>query len=234
MKLYETVITQTLNEHHLIETLNLNNKILLELGCGNASMTQKIALSGYDRNIIACEVDKKQHAKNLELNIENVHFLLCGAQDIKLKDNTVDMVLMFKSFHHIPKEHMSKALSEIKRVLKPNGLFYISEPLYSGQQNELISLFHDEKQVRIDAFEAIKESVEKEEFKLFRELFFQTEISYKNFEEFKLKHINLNYHYDRVNEELEKKIKVKYDSFANEDGSTAFLKPFRVDILQNN
>lgn len=233
MKLHETVITQTLNEHHLIETLNLDNKVLLELGCGGASMTQKIALCGYNRNIIACEVDKKQHAKNLELNIENIHFLLCGAQDIKLKDNTVDMVMMFKSFHHIPKEHMSKALMEIKRVLKPNGLVYISEPLYAGQQNELISLFHDEKQVRIDAFNAIKESVEKKEFKLFRELFFQTEVSYKNFEEFKLNHIDLSYHYERITEELEKDIKARYDTFSNEDGSANFLKPFRVDILQN-
>lgn len=232
MKLNETIITQTLNEHHLIETLNLNNKVLLELGCGNASMTQKIALCGYDRNIIACEVDKKQHLKNLKLGIENIHFLLCAAQDIKLKDNTVDMVLMFKSFHHIPKEHMKKALSEIKRVLKPSGLLYISEPLYSGAQNELVSIFHDEKQVRIDAFEAIKESILTGKFKLFRELFFNTEISYKNFEDFKMKQMNQTFHDTSIQKQLEDKVKTKYNSFASKDGYVEFLKPFRVNILQ--
>jgi ubiquinone/menaquinone biosynthesis C-methylase UbiE len=75
---------------------------------------------------------------------------------------------MFKSFHHIPTNLMQKALEEIKRVLKPNGLLYISQALYTDQ---------DEEQVLIDAFEHIKEAVENEQFKLFRELFFQSEDS---------------------------------------------------------
>jgi len=232
MKLIETVITETLNEHHLIETLNLNDKVILELGCGDASMTQKIALCGYDRNIIACEVDEKQHKKNLELDLDNVYFILSAAQDIKLKNNSVDMVFMFKSFHHIPKEHMKKALSEIKRVLKPSGLAYISEPLYAGAQNELVSIFHDEKQVRIDAFEAIRDSVLRQEFKLFRELFFHSEVSYKNFEDFKVQQMDLTFHEESISDEIQAQVEAKYNSIANNDGSTEFLKPFRVDILQ--
>lgn len=136
MKLIEENITQTLDEIYLLETLNLNNKIILELGCGEASMTKKISQNGFDRKIIACEVDKVQHKKNLDLNIENIEFKLCGAENIKVEDNSIDFVLMFKSFHHIPKEFMNKALLEIKRVLKPNGLAYISEPLFMGEQNE--------------------------------------------------------------------------------------------------
>ncbi|WP_083657159.1 class I SAM-dependent methyltransferase [Poseidonibacter parvus] len=231
MKLIEENITQTLDEIYLIETLNLDNKTILELGCGNASMTKQLATNGSNRKIIACEVDELQHKKNLNLNIENIEFKLNSAQDIKLEDECIDMIFMFKSFHHIPYDLMKKALSEIERVLKPNGLVYISEPLFMGEQNELIAMFHDEQQVRIDAFEHIKEAVESEQFKLFREIFFQTEIVYENFEDFKNKQMNQTYNDHTITKQLEEEIENKFNSF-NDGEQTSFMKPFRVDILQ--
>jgi len=235
LKLLEKNITQTINESYLIETLNLNNKKILELGCGNANMTKMIAQNGFDRQIIACEVDEIQHEKNLKEEIENIEFILAGAEDIPLEDCSIDFVFMFKSFHHVPKNMMQKALSEIKRVLKPNGIAYISEPLFQGEQNELIRLFHDEEQVRIDAFEAIKEAVEKEEFKLFQEVFFQSEVTYESFEDFENKMMNVTYNDNNIDETLRKKVEEKYKSFGTKkcsDEKLTFLKPFRVDILQ--
>jgi len=126
---------------------------------------------------------------------------------------------------------MKKALAEIKRVLKSNALAYISEPLFKGEQNELITMFHDEEQVRIDAFEHIKEVVENEEFKLFRELFFQTEVKYKDFEDFKIKQMNLSYNDNNITNDLEEKIKNKFNNY-NNGKNVSFMKPFRVDILQ--
>lgn len=231
MKEIETNITQTLNELFLIETLNLNNKTILELGCGNASMTKKIASNGENRKIIACEIDEIQHNKNLEENIYNIEFLLSGAQEIPLESSSVDIIFMFKSFHHIPKDLMPKALNEIKRVLKPNALAYISEPLFAGSQNELVAMFHDEEEVRKDAFNAIKDSIENEEFKLFKEIFFQSEVVYEDFKDFENKQMNLSYNDDSISKELREKIKEKFDSY-NNGKKTEFLKPFRVDILQ--
>lgn len=232
MKLLEQDISQTFNEHYIVETFNLNNKVILELGCGAASMTQKIASTGFDRKVIAYEVDSIQHEKNIKLKLDNVEFVLCGAQDIQLEDASVDAIFMFKSFHHIPKELMTTALEEVNRVLKPGGLAYISEPLFQGQQNELIAMFHDEEQVRIEAFEAIKDFVEQDKIKLFKEMFFYQESSYKNFADFKNKHMNLSYNDDNISKTLEGEIKEKYLSFSNKDESAYFLKPFRVDILQ--
>lgn len=231
MKLIEDNITQTLEEIYLVETLNLDNKTILELGCGNASMTKMIAENGSNRKVIACEVDEIQHKKNISLNIPNIEFKLNGAQNIELEDESIDAIFMFKSFHHIPYDLMKKALKEIKRVLKPNALVYISEPLFKGSQNELIAMFHDEEQVRIDAFEHIKNSVENEEFKLFREIFFQTEVIYKDFEDFKNKQMNLSYNNNNITKQLEEEIKNKFNSF-NNGKETSFMKPFRVDILQ--
>lgn len=230
MKLLEENISQTIDEMYLIETLNLNDKKILELGCGAASMTRKIASNGFRREIIACEVDEIQHKKNLQLDIKNIEFRLNGAENIDIEDNSIDFIFMFKSFHHIPKELMSKALDEIKRVLKPNALAYISEPLFMGEQNELVAMFHDEEEVRINAFEAIKKSVENEELKLFKEIFFQSEVRYENFEDFEKKQMNMTYNDHKMTNELKESIKEKFNSYGG--GETTFLKPFRVDILQ--
>ncbi len=231
MKLLENNITETLEEIYLVETLNLNNKKILELGCGGASMTKQIASNGEHREVIAFEIDEIQHKKNLQLNINNISFILSGAQEINLEDNSIDIIFMFKSFHHIPKDLMQKALSEIKRVLKPNGLAYISEPLFLGPQNELVAMFHDEEQVRIDAFNAIKTSVDNGQFKLFKEIFFQTEVTYKDFNDFKNKQMNLSYNEDNINTKLHEEIKNKFNSYNNGE-ITSLMKPFRVDILQ--
>jgi ubiquinone/menaquinone biosynthesis C-methylase UbiE len=179
MQLLNEPITQTVDEHFLLENFHLDGKTILELGCGSATMTKKIASTGQNRTIYATEVDTIQHEKNCTLNLDNVTFLYAGAQEIPLQDESIDMVLMFKSFHHIPKELMTKALKEIKRVLKPNGLAYISEPLFQGDQNHLISLFHDEQQVRTDAFEAIKNFVDQEEMVLFQEIFSKVRLPIK-------------------------------------------------------
>ncbi len=232
MQLLNTNITQTLNEHYLVESFNLDNKTILEIGCGAAAMTQKIAQTGTNRNIIACEIDEIQHEKNLQLDIDNITFKQSGAQEIPCDDNSIDMIFMFKSFHHIPKELMSQALDEIKRVLKPNGLAYISEPLFMGEQNYLISLFHDEEVVRQDAFDAVKTCVDEGKMKLFKEIFFNSEISYSNFADFEKKQMNLTYNDDSIDNTLYNKIKEEYLKLANNDESSYFLKPFRVDILQ--
>ena len=232
MQLLNETITQTVDEHFLLENFHLDGKTILELGCGSATMTQKVASTGQNRTIYATEVDTIQHKKNSTLDLDNVTFIYAGAQEIPLQDESIDMVLMFKSFHHIPKELMTKALKEIKRVLKPNGLAYISEPLFQGEQNHLISLFHDEQQVRIDAFEAIKNFVDQEEMVLFQEIFFQSEIVYKNFDDFKTRQMDVTYNEPICDTTLIETVKTAYNSYAKEDGSTYFLKPFRVDILQ--
>ncbi len=232
MKLIDTNITQELNEDYLIETLNLNNKTILELGCGAASKTIDIANTGFDRKIIACEVDKIQHQKNLKLSYENIEFKLCGAEDIHMDDESVDIIFMFKSFHHIPINLMPKALSEIKRVLKPNGLAYISEPLFTGDLSDIIALFHNEETVRIEAFNAVKQAVENEEFKLFQEIFFYSLVTYKDFHEFKSKMMNTTYNENNISKELEKSVEEKFNQYVQNNNPITFKKPFRVDILQ--
>jgi ubiquinone/menaquinone biosynthesis C-methylase UbiE len=119
---------------------------ILELGCGKAEKTRTIAQAGKVASILALEVDALQQARNLQISdLPNVRFGHGAAEAIPVADSTFDIVMMFKSLHHVAMSEMNQALSEIRRVLRPGGLAWISEPIYAGAFNEILRLFHDEK-----------------------------------------------------------------------------------------
>ena len=139
-------------ERELIEQLPLHAAHALELGCGNAGQTRLLARSGKFASILALEVDRTQHARNLARDdLPSVRFGFGAAEDIPADDASIDAVFLFKSLHHVPVERLEQAFIEIRRVLVPGGLVYISEPIFDGDYNELLRLFHDEREVRAAA-----------------------------------------------------------------------------------
>jgi SAM-dependent methyltransferase len=155
---------------------------VLELGCGKAEKTRSLAETGRVAEILALEVDAIQHARNLQVtDLPNVRFAHGGAEAIPAEDNAFDIVIMLKSLHHVPVAHMDTALSEIARVLKPGGLAWISEPVFAGELNEIMRLFHDEKIVREAAFAAVCRAVEDGRLLLKEERFFNTRSLFDSF-----------------------------------------------------
>lgn len=186
MKIAAPSHTLRCNEVQLmLAELPLDGARVLELGCGRAEKTRSLADSGRVREILALEVDSIQHARNLQItDLPQVRFLHGGAEAIPADDASIDLVILFKSLHHVPVAHMDQALAEIARVLRPGGLAWISEPVYAGDFNEVIRLFHDEKTVREAAFAAECRAVEGGILALDRQLFFQTRSHYADFAEF--------------------------------------------------
>ena len=212
--------------------LPLDDSHILELGCGLAQKTRNIALSGINRRVTALEVDDIAHQKNLLIDdFTNVKFGLAGAEDIPLGDETVDIVLMFKSLHHVPADLMQVSLREIRRVLKPGGLAYISEPIFSGDFNEILSIFHNEKEVRELAFNSIKKAVNLGQFSLVEEVFFNTPRHYKDFVEFENTIINVSHINHELDEKLFTQIIQMFEKHLGDDGAL-FLTPIRVDLLK--
>lgn len=233
MKICTTIIEKNCPEVDIFESvLSLDNNNILELGCGSARLTRLIASTGENRQLTATEVDKIQHHKNLLIDdLANVTFKLGGGENIDSDDNTFDTVFMFKSLHHVPHQLMDKVLLEIKRVLKPDGLVYISEPMYQGDFNQILMLFHDEEQVRLSAFNAIKNTVDNKIFTLVDEIFFNSPTIYENFEQFEQRIINATHTEHRLAEPLYHQVKEKFNHYFQLNNGH-FISPIRVDILR--
>ena len=212
--------------------LVLDDKHILELGCGNATVTRDIATTGSERRITALEVDEIAHGNNLQINdLPNVAFGLAGAEAIPLEDASVDIVLMFKSLHHVPLEQMETAMREINRVLKPGGVAYISEPIFAGAFNEILRLFHDESRVREAAFNAVVQSVEAGLFELADEVFFNSPMQFDSFSDFENRILKATHTHHELSDDVYRLVKQRFEQHLDQDGAR-FLMPIRVDLLR--
>ena len=216
----------------IAELLPLDGARLLELGCGAAEKTRQIVEHSDVLEIVAAEVDQIQHRTNLQrYDLPKVSFKSYGAEAIDEPDNSFDCVLMFKSLHHVPVPMMDTALAEIARVLKPGGLAYISEPVFAGEFNEIIRLFHDESLVRREAFEAMQRAVAGGVLELADERFFENRIRLQSFSQFEQGILNVTHTEHNVTPELLDLVRSKFESYRGPDGYV-FEIPNRVDLLR--
>lgn len=212
--------------------LALTGADVLELGCGNGETSRAIAKADPSATVTALEVDAAQHELNLAgPQLPNLTFALGGAEKIPAGGEAFDIVLMVKSLHHVQSDRLDKAFHEIRRVLKPDGLVYIAEPVFSGAFNEIMRIFHDEEQVRLDAFAAIKNAVAKGGMTLVEEKFFFTPVKLENFEAFEKRFINVTHSNHKVSHAQMEQIQKKFAQHMTPQG--AVLKtPMRADVLR--
>ncbi len=216
----------------MARTLPLKGARVLELGCGRAWMTRRMIEEFAPAAIVATEVDRIQHEKNLLIDdLPMVRFVYGGAEAIDQPDASIDIVIMLKSLHHVPGDKMEQALLEIARVLKPGGLAYISEPVYRGALNEIMRLFHDEKEVRKAAFQAVTRAVEQGALELVEQIFFNAPGHYRDFAHFERRMINVTHTEHRIDDALYQQIQQAFQQHMTPDGAH-FQKPSRVDLLR--
>lgn len=214
----------------LDELLHLQGATVLELGCGKAEKTRVVAQKA--ATVLALEVDEKQLAQNLSItDLPNVRFAHGGAEKIPATDSSFDIVLMFKSLHHVPIPLMDSAFAEIQRVLKPGGVAYISEPVYAGDFNELLKLFHDERVVREAAFAAEQRAVSAERLALVAQKFFLQPMHFTNFAQYEEQVLKVTHTEHKLSAETYEKVRAKFSEHMTQGGAE-FHMPIRVDLLR--
>jgi SAM-dependent methyltransferase len=140
-------------------------------------------------------------------------------------------VFLFKSLHHVPTALLHQAFAEMRRVLKPGGLLYISEPIFGGDYNDILRLFHDEQAVRQAAFDATARAVDAGVFELVEQIFFLAPVRYRSFEEFERAVIGVTHTEHHLSAALHQQVRERFQSHMTEQGA-AFEAPFRVDLLR--
>lgn len=216
----------------IAERLPLDGARVLELGCGAAAMTRALAERFAVTEIVATEVDAVQHAKNLAAGaLERITFRSGGAERVDAPDASFDAVLMFKSLHHVPGELLDAALAEIARVLRPGGLAWLSEPVYAGAFNEVMRLFHDEREVRAAAFAAVQRAVASGTLELVEQLFFEVPNRFRDFAEFETRMLQATHTEHRLDDALYARVRDAFCAHLGADGAH-FRQPMRVDLLR--
>src|SRR6476646_7747394 len=214
------------------ELLPLADARVAELGCGRAELTRAIAEEFPTTQIIAMEVDAIQHARNLAISdLPNVRFVAGGAEALPLDDDSVDLVLMFKSLHHVPGDLLDTALDEVRRILVPGGLAYISEPVFAGEYNEIMRIFHDEERVRAAAFAAITRSVASGALELVTERFFSAPLRFDDFPHFEDRVLGVTHTQHRLSESQLSAVRERFSRHVTPQGAR-FLQPMHVDLLR--
>ncbi len=106
--------------------------IILDLGCGNGRLAGFLAkelhndFSQENLSYLGMDSSKKLLAI-AQKNNPAQKFLEGDMLKIPLKDNSIDIVCSWRAFHHLPSaELQTKALQEIRRILKPGGLLIIT------------------------------------------------------------------------------------------------------------
>ena len=118
----------------IIKRSGIKNRMkILEIGCGSGAFTTFIArVVGSNGKVYALDIQsgmleqlKNKLSKPENKDINNIVPKLASAYDLPFSDNSLDLVYMVSVFQEIPAT--TKALEEIKRVLKPGGILAISE-----------------------------------------------------------------------------------------------------------
>jgi SAM-dependent methyltransferase len=221
------------DEVELLRSLaSLEGARLLELGCGKADFARRLIDGEPVATIAALEVDTIQHQRNaLSARPPGLSFHYGGAQEIPFPEASFDGVLMMKSLHHVPIELLDRALAEVRRVLEPAGWLYVSEPVYAGDFNDILRLFHDEGVVRQAAREALDRAAASGLLEPVDQLEFLAPREFRDYDDFVEKVVRVT-HTDHVfTDEVAAEVRSRFARLQT-PGGARFLQPMRVDFMR--
>jgi len=204
---------------------------VIELGCGAAELSRKLLARYPDCQVTALEVDERQQAKNLLKPMQRLQFVQAGAQSIPFSNGAYDLALMLKSLHHVPLELIGQALSEVHRVLRPNGLLYVSEPVFTGALNDVMRVFHDEELVRAAALRALQAAVLSGAWAQVSETRFEMPVHFRDFAEFEARMIGVTFVTHQLNAKTLQAVRERFAPHMSADGAH-FARPMRVNLLR--
>jgi len=216
----------------LANLVPLDGARLIELGCGSARLATDLLHHYPTAQLTGLEVDARQMAKNLAAPATpGLDFVSAGAQAIPFADNLFDGALMLKSLHHVPLELMAQSLTEVARVLKPGGWFYVSEPVYAGPLNDIMRLFNDEGLVRAAAQQALDLALHNGSWQAAGEQRFQMPVHFADFDAFEQRMMRPTYANHQIDAPLREAIRQRFESHLGPQG-VALTRPIHVRLLR--
>jgi SAM-dependent methyltransferase len=95
------------------------NSVILDYGCGSGRFVKELNELGY--NAFGCDI-KIDSEQNDLLNTGLIRPIDLDPYRLPFEDNTFDFIYSFSVFEHV--QNYAESISELARVLKPNGICY--------------------------------------------------------------------------------------------------------------
>src|ERR1035437_873440 len=109
---------------------------ILDFGCGYGRTLAELVCAGYE-NVVGVDFSFRM-LKCCRSQLRDVRLVQNYGQTIPLQNHSVDLVLLFAVLTCIPRnEDQRDLLREIRRVLSPGGLLYISDLLLNHDRRNL-------------------------------------------------------------------------------------------------
>jgi len=115
-----------------ISFLPKNGKVL-DVGCGPGADSEYLKRKGFDVEGIDLSSKMIKLAKN---RVKSIKFQVMDMRSLRYPDRYFDGLLAAFSLIHIPKKDTLKAIKELKRVLKLNGIIYLG--LQGGKGEKIL------------------------------------------------------------------------------------------------
>ena len=117
---------QTQNDRKWSQILSLENKVVLDVGCGDGRFCHDAVhrfkakkAYGLDIATVALEITEKYKTEKME-------FFDSDASEIPLPDNSVDILTSFQVMEHFPQAKIDQIFQEFYRVTRQGWIFAIS------------------------------------------------------------------------------------------------------------
>ena len=102
-------------------------KKILEVGCGEGSITQRLKAAYPDANITAIDITPRV-GRLYRGTLDGVRFMRCAIQEVAASDSgQYDLVVLSDVLHHVPLEFRQTLLDAIRTALAPQGTFVFKD-----------------------------------------------------------------------------------------------------------
>ena len=216
------------NDEVLHKLVNVRGRFVVDVGCGAGKLCRNLAQHG--AYVLGVEPDPVQSKQNAEAEpVANVGFVQAGAAELPVEPRSVDGVIFSNSLHHIHAPHYEQVFNEIMRVLNNNGWLYVQEPIANGSHHYVMSLFHDETEVRLAAYNALLKYA-LPNFAKTREIYYDVDTTYENFDEFAARYAHLSYNSYDQSAVRDPMVRSRFEELVNSRGSYTLTHLMRVNV----
>jgi cyclopropane fatty-acyl-phospholipid synthase-like methyltransferase len=112
-------------------------KRVLDLGCGSGQHTVFLAKQGFD--VFGLDIAPTGLSETIHLLAEaevTAHVTLSDIQQFPYDDTFFDAIISIEVIHHNPVSAIEETISEMWRVLKPEGIIWVTVPIPRGHPSK--------------------------------------------------------------------------------------------------